>query len=149
MDFVYEYLLDAGGIEAETDYPYIAHHKHCRAKPGKFVASIASYELLEDVSETKLMQLVAQQPVTVALMANQFYFKYYKSGVMTGHCGDELDHAVLVVGYGTEDGVPYWKIKNSWGTEWGDEGYIKIERGTDKCGIRTYIAYPIVDNINS
>jgi len=145
MNFVYDYLLDAGGIQLESDYKYIAHHKHCRAKPEKFVESITGYEAFEEVSEAKLMQLVAQQPITVAIMSNQFYFKYYKSGIMTGHCGDELDHAVLLVGYGVEDGVPYWKIKNSWGTAWGDEGYIKIERGIDKCGIQGFPVYPIIE----
>jgi len=89
---------------------------------------------------------VSRQPVTVGIQSNQYGFKYYKSGVMTGTCGTALDHAVLVVGYGTEDGVDYWKIKNSWGSYWGEGGYIKIERGSNKCGVAEMPSYPLADN---
>ena len=89
---------------------------------------------------------MARQPVSVGIQSNQYGFKYYKSGVMTGNCNTALDHAVLVVGYGTEDGVDYWKIKNSWGDFWGEGGYIKIERGTNKCGVAEMPSYPLLDN---
>jgi C1A family cysteine protease len=64
---------------------------------------------------------------------------------MTGNCGHDLDHAVLIVGYGTEDGVDYWKVKNSWGPHWGTDGYVKIERGTNKCGVADMPSFPTMD----
>lgn len=68
-------------------------------------------------------------------------------GVFTGECGTDLDHAVVAVGYGTENGVDYWIVRNSWGAEWGEDGYIKIERNiqkrTGKCGIAMQPSYPV------
>merc|ERR1711937_409595 len=67
--------------------------------------------------------------------ADQMSFQLYSSGVLTGNCGTNLDHGVLAVGYGTESGTDYWKVKNSWGASWGANGYVLIERGVNKCGI--------------
>lgn len=69
-------------------------------------------------------------------------------GVFTGKCGTDLDHGVVVVGYGSENGVDYWLVRNSWGTNWGEDGYFKIERNvkstsTGKCGIAMEASYPV------
>ena len=72
---------------------------------------------------------VAQQPVSVAIEADTKIFQFYKSGVITGNeCGTNLDHGVLLVGYGEENDTLYWLVKNSWGSDWGDNGYVKILR---------------------
>lgn len=68
-------------------------------------------------------------------------------GVFTGECGTQLDHGVVAVGYGTEDGVDYWIVRNSWGTEWGENGYLRLERNvignpSGKCGIVMEASYP-------
>merc|ERR1712087_598010 len=71
------------------------------------------------------------------------------SGVLTTGCGSQLDHGVLAVGYGVEDGTKYWKVKNSWGSSWGDSGYLKIERGaggSGECGILMSASYPVVNS---
>jgi C1A family cysteine protease len=89
-------------------------------------------------------------PVSIALDAETKVFQSYKSGVVTSEsCGTNLDHGVLIVGYGEEDGIKYWLVKNSWGESWGDDGYIKIERSESTndsgiCGIAMQPSFPIV-----
>merc|ERR1711953_1490322 len=95
--------------------------------------------------EDDLGSAVAQQPVSVAIEADQSSFQLYSSGVMTDSCGTQLDHGVLAVGYGTDGGKNYWKVKNSWGASWGENGYIRMVRGQNQCGIGNDPSYPVVD----
>jgi len=99
-----------------------------------------------------LMTAIAQQPVSVAIEADQREFQLYKSGVFTAVCGVNLDHGVLAVGYGTDttSGKNYYLVKNSWGQSWGDNGYILLGRGSEynngkgQCGILLEASYPVV-----
>lgn len=92
------------------------------------------------------MAAVAKNPVSVAIDAEGMAFQQYKGGVYNQECGDNLDHGVLIVGYGTDKGKDYWLIKNSWGTSWGEDGFMKMERlnkeGAGECGIRLAASYP-------
>jgi C1A family cysteine protease len=102
-----------------------------------------------DQTEGALEAAVAKQPVSVAIEADQNVFQHYTGGVLTNEaCGENLDHGVLVVGYGTDKGQKYWKVKNSWGTTFGEQGYIRIERGASQtggeCGIRKGAVFPTV-----
>lgn len=83
-----------------------------------------------------------QQPVTIAIEADQASFQHYTGGILSSGCGTNLDHAVLAVGYGAESGQDYWLVKNSWGTSWGDAGYIKIGSATNVCGVLNQAGYP-------
>merc|ERR1712050_302092 len=99
-------------------------------------------------SEGALEAAVAQQPVSAAIEADQPVFQHYHSGVLTNDaCGSNLDHGVLAVGYGVDNGQKYWKVKNSWGEVFGEEGYIRIAKGMPdggKCGIRKAPSFPTV-----
>ena len=74
-------------------------------------------------------------PVSVAIEADQMAFQGYTGGVITSGCGEQLDHGVLAVGYGTEDGTDYFLVKNPWGASWGDAGYVKLGAEANACGI--------------
>merc|ERR1712187_267449 len=100
-------------------------------------------------TEDALEAAVAQQPVSVAIEADRAVFQHYTGGVLTNDaCGSQLDHGVLAVGYGIDNGQMYWKVKNSWGTTFGEEGYIRIEKGKasdgGECGIRKMASFPTV-----
>ena len=100
------------------------------------------------MNEAALTSAVASQPVSVAIEADQPGFQFYSGGVFSGECGEQLDHGVLVVGYGEKDGKLYYKVKNSWGASWGQNGYILLERTTStssagQCGIALQASYPI------
>merc|ERR1739845_1728 len=86
---------------------------------------------------------VAQQPVSVAIEADKSAFQLYTSGVLDNPaCGTKLDHGVLIVGYGTDSGKDYWKVKNSWGATWGEKGYLRMVRNKNQCGIAQQPSYP-------
>ena len=97
-----------------------------------------------------MMTAISKQPVSIAIEADQREFQLYKSGVFTGVCGTKLDHGVLVVGYGSENGNDYYLVKNSWAESWGDAGYIKLGRGPNynngdgQCGILLQGSYPVL-----
>ncbi|CAN6968096.1 unnamed protein product [Brassica oleracea var. botrytis] len=146
MTTAYEYLIANGGLVTEADYPYTAIQGTCdQVKSQNKVVTIQGYTKVEQ-NEASLQAATAQQPVSVGIDAGGFIFQLYSSGVFTGFCGNHLNHGVTVVGYGEEDGQKYWIVKNSWGTGWGEQGYVRMERGyseeTGKCGIAMLASYP-------
>jgi len=149
MDYAFEYLVKKGSC-SESSYPYKAVDENkCKVCP--VVANITSYKDVTVNSESDLEKAVTQQPVAVAIEADEDAFQFYSSGVLTGHCGTSIDHGVLAVGYGTytdSKATAYWKVKNSWGASWGMKGYVLIQKGATqkggKCGIAMAASYPVV-----
>jgi KDEL-tailed cysteine endopeptidase len=151
MDDAFTFVKNNGGITTEDAYPYVSGSDGksgtCVTSGYTNVAEVApqSYTDVTPNNVQALMAAVAQQPVSIAIQANQIAFQFYSNGVLTGRCGQNLDHGVLLVGYGTDDstGLEYWKVKNSWGTSWGEAGYIRIERSeADLCGVLDAPSYP-------
>ena len=141
MDSGFQYIID-NGICKESEYKYTASDGDCqKCNRKKYITGCAD---VKPQDEMELMKAVSKQPVSIAIEADKFSFQFYRSGVYTAsNCGTNLDHGVLLVGYGEVDGNKYWKVKNSWGTVWGDKGYIKILRGTGLCGVTMQPSVPI------
>merc|ERR1719253_1416561 len=118
MDDGFKYIESKGDV-LETTYPYTGKTGTCSSsKTSNPVVKVSGYKDVQANSASQLKAAVQQQPVSVAIEADQSGFQFYKSGVFSGTCGTSLDHGVLVVGYGTDSGKKYWKVKNSWGATW-------------------------------
>ena len=150
MDYAFQYIIDNKGITTETAYPYTATGPNtCEAKGKPVAATLSSFKDVPSNSEVALETAIVQQPVSVAVEADQSVFQFYSGGVMDSSCGTQLDHGVLAVGYGTDSGKEYYKVKNSWGADWGEKGYIRLGRGAKfnpvgQCGIQMQASYPVV-----
>jgi len=153
MDSAFQWIMDNGGICSEEAYPYTSGggvDGTCKMATCTSVRGSAPHSFVDvqPGSSAALELAVHRQPVSVAIQANQVAFQSYSGGVLTGKCGNNLDHGVLAVGYGTwtDDTTKYWQVKNSWGTSWGMNGYVLIEKGSNsnECGIRDAASYPNV-----
>lgn len=144
----FEYVKSIGGLETDAAYPYTATDGKCHFSSNKVAVKVVDSVNITTDAENELKHAVALvRPVSVAFEVVSS-FQSYKSGVYTSNtCGKtpmDVNHAVLAVGYGVENGMPYWIIKNSWGAEWGDHGYFKMELGQNMCGVATCASYPVI-----
>lgn len=142
MDQAFEYVIK-NGICSEEDYPYKAVDQTCKKTCTPKVAKISGYKDIAAGKEADLTPAVNIAPVAIAIEADQSAFQFYSKGVMDGTCGKNLDHGVLLVGYGTDAGKDYWIVKNSWGASWGETGYIRLVRGKDQCGLADAASYVV------
>merc|ERR1711939_1032433 len=141
-------LMDAGfsfaqgtAVATEDSYPYTASDGSCQSSftTGIPQGGVTGYKDV-DHSADALTSALNNNPVSVAIQADQSVFQQYTGGVITSGCGSNLDHGVLAVGY---DGTAI-KVKNSWGSSWGDNGYVQID--ASQCGITTSASYPTVSS---
>ncbi len=155
MDNAFNWIGKNNGLCTESAYPYVSGTTKTAGDCKTTCSNVAGSTIVKHVdvatkSDTALMTAIAQQPVSIAIEADQRDFQLYKTGVFTGTCGTNLDHGVLVVGYGTESGLDYYKVKNSWSTSWGEGGYIRLGRGSEynagsgQCGILLQASYPVL-----
>jgi len=145
MDQGFQYIIDNGGICSESAYPYQAADGTCQSSSCSSVATISGYTDVTADSASSLRAAIAQQPVSIAIEADQSGFQFYSGGVFSGAFGSNLDHGVLAVGY-TQGS--FWLVKNSWGASWGESGYIQmtddasLNGGAGQCGILSDPSYP-------
>ncbi|PNX95886.1 cysteine proteinase [Trifolium pratense] len=149
MDNSFKYIIQNQGIASESEYPYQGNQQTCKLNDQMTpAAQITSFVDVPANDEQQLLQAVAQQPISVGIDPG-IEFHLYKEGVYSGTCGRPFNHAVTAVGYGvTDDGIKYWLIKNSWGKNWGEEGYMRVLRDSGKpggqCGIAAHASYPTI-----
>jgi KDEL-tailed cysteine endopeptidase len=151
MDGAFKFIIVNGQCSLSS-YPYTSGVTKTGGTCQKCspIAHISSCSDVKPNDQISLKGAVAQQPVSIAISADTKLFQSYSSGVITSStCYTSLDHGVLIAGYGEENGIKYWLVKNSWGTSWGDKGYVKIQRSDSTndpgiCGIAMMPSFPIV-----
>jgi KDEL-tailed cysteine endopeptidase len=147
MDSAFKYVKQHG-IQTEDQYPYTARDGKCHDSSPAPSFTINGYKDVPQNDNDQLAAAVAQGVISVAIEADTEVFQFYNSGVIdSADCGTQLDHGVVVVGFGTTDtGIDYWLVRNSWGSIWGDNGYVKIlrqkGRSSGVCGIAKMASYP-------
>nr|GLL18148.1 cysteine proteinase precursor [Ipomoea trifida] len=147
MTTAYEYVLQSGGLEKEKDYPYTGRDGTCKFDKSKIAAAVANFSVVSLDEDQIAANLVKHGPLSVGI--NSIFMQTYIGGVSCPYiCSKKnLDHGVLIVGYGAAGYAPirfkdkpYWIIKNSWGENWGEEGYYKICRGNNICGVDSMVS---------
>jgi cathepsin L len=144
MDSAFQYIISVKGLDTETTYPYTAEDGTCMFSAGNIGTTISAYADVKQGDESDLQAKIVNQPISVAIDASQSSFQFYHSGIYNEPAcsSTQLDHGVLAVGYGTSTG-DYYIVKNSWGTDWGTQGYILMSRNkNNQCGIATMSSYP-------
>lgn len=149
-DSALKYMINNGQC-SESSYPYTSGVTKTAGACQKCTSAGVSFSSCHDVKpndQVSLKAAVSQQPVVIAIEADTRYFQSYSSGILTDgiKCGTNLDHAVEIVGYGSENGIDYWKVRNSWSSTWGEGGYVRIQKSSSTndigvCGISAEPSY--------
>jgi len=146
MDYAFQWIIKNGGITSEDLYPYTARDGRCKTGL-QSVATISSFKDVPEKNEQALVDAIAIGPVSVAVEADKSVFQFYHDGVLdNASCGTNLDHGITAVGYDTDptSKKDYYNVKNSWGGSWGKNGYIKLVRNKNQCGIALAASYAVV-----
>ncbi|GAB2253083.1 hypothetical protein Droror1_Dr00005930 [Drosera rotundifolia] len=146
MNNAFEYILKAGGVQREEDYAYTGRDGTCKFDKSKVATTVSNFSVVSLDEDQIAANLVKNGPLAVGI--NAAYMQTYIGGVSCPYiCLRNLDHGVLLVGYGSAGYAPirfkekpYWIIKNSWGENWGENGYYKICRGRNVCGVDSMVS---------
>jgi cathepsin L len=143
LEAVFQYVSFEGGLETEESYSYKDFAGRCHHDKKSSVVTVESFEKLEQTEEALMNAVAHIGPISVAIYVTDS-FVHYNGGIYEEpYCNGRLNHAVLVVGYGSENGSDYWIVKNSWGADWGENGYIRMARNkNNQCGIASGATYP-------
>ena len=154
MEDAFKYDETAHGLCSEFQYPYVGVQGYCNSTCAKVPTSVvADYLDIDEGDKHGLLASLVLQPTSIAMQADQLGFQFYTSGVFSEEsCGEEgaIDHGVLAVGYGTDEvtGKKYFKVKNSWGEDWGESGYFRLDRESKNqwgtCAILMIMTAPIM-----
>jgi len=132
----YEYVIKAGGMDTEQSYPYHARDGKCAFKPADVEVKISGYSYATKSRNEDEMKTAVATVAPLSICVDAEPWQFYNSGIMKrAQCGLSLDHCVQITGYNTGASTPYWVVRNSWGTNWGEKGYIRLEYGTNTCGV--------------
>jgi C1A family cysteine protease len=142
----FQYVISAGGMDSESSYPYTAEDGSCQFNPANVECKVASWQYVTQDKDENAMQsfLYSNSPMSVCVDAETWQF--YTSGVITtsSGCGDSIDHCVQITGYLQQSGMTVWNVRNSWGTDWGQNGYLWVQMGQDVCAIAEVVSVPCV-----
>jgi cathepsin F len=133
--YAYEWLLQSGGFMPLRDYPYTGENGACRFQRSEVVAEISKWGFVTERDNENEMGAFTYEHGPPSICVDASRWQYYTGGVITRNCGRELDHCVQITGFSTQNGIPAWNVRNSWGTAWGESGYLYVARGDDVCGI--------------
>jgi cathepsin F len=129
----YQYVMSAGGIEPLSDYAYTAETGTCAFNAGEVAAKISNWAYVTQSKDEGAMLTWVQNSGPASICVDASSWSSYTGGVMSS-CTDSLDHCVQLTGFGSYSGEDAWNVRNSWGTDWGEAGYIYLLRGQDTCG---------------
>jgi C1A family cysteine protease len=136
----FQYVIQAKGQDTEASYPYKAENQACKFKAADVEATISSYKYATTTKNEDQMKTATATVSPLSICVDASSWQFYNSGVYTASaCGqtteDDLDHCVQIVGYDTSASSPYWNVRNSWGTDWGEKGFIRLQYGKNTCGL--------------
>jgi len=146
MDNAFDFLTKNGGVMGDVDYAYKAVKSTCTFNQSKVKVQLNGFKDIDSNEETIKKVVFENGPLSVAVNATPFQF--YTGGILTPtvqSCNpQQLNHGVVIVGYGSENGKNFWIIRNSWGAKWGEQGYIRLARGIGACGVNTHVSTSVL-----
>jgi C1A family cysteine protease len=139
-------MIKLGGFMTGKDYPYKSMDQECQFDASEVAVKIDDFVVKKDFKDDETLEDLIINYGPIAITVDASYLFDYESGILDNpKCSTEINHAVLAVGWGIENDIPFWIIRNSWGPKWGDKGYFKLRKGGNRCGYRTYVASAIIN----